>query len=329
MKYVFGPVPSRRLGRSLGIDPTPASELSDKPRERPVSPAIPRKICNWNCVYCQLGRTRPFATTRTRFFCPSAMFEELEGVLASESGDAADWITFVGSGEPTLNRDLGTLIRGVKSMSEKPVAVITNGSLLSLPEVRRELSKADAVLPTLDAGTPDLFRRVNRPPADLTFRRHLGGLMSFREIFSGNLWLEIMLIEGLNDDAEALSDIAKAIAEIRPDEVHLVLPTRPPAEPWVRPTSAEGVLRAQAILGTAAPVTHPDQRYGEFGATSETDPETAAAEILSRHPMTDEELRKALSAWGACSPDDVIRSLEASGNAVAVERYGVKFWRGP
>lgn len=139
MKYVFGPVPSRRLGKSLGID------------------TIPLKTCNWNCVYCQLGRTIPLNNKRSEYFPSDAILTELEQALASHSSGEIDWVTFVGSGEPTLHSGLGRLIRQVKTRTDLPVAVITNGSLFYLPEVRQDIGVADAVLPTLDAGTAELY----------------------------------------------------------------------------------------------------------------------------------------------------------------------------
>jgi len=128
------------------------------------------------------------------------MYEELRATLHSESAEDIDWITFVGSGEPTLNRDLGTMIKVVKTITSLPVAVITNGSLLSLSEVREDLSAADAVLPTLDAGSAALFRRINRPHPDFDFERHVEGLVAFGSEFTERLWLEVMLIAGINDD---------------------------------------------------------------------------------------------------------------------------------
>ena len=145
MRYVFGPVPSRRLGQSLGIDP------------------IPSKTCNWNCVYCQLGRTSPMTNERRDYFPPSAIVEDvLAAVEAHEPGEI-DWVTFVGSGEPTLHASLGAMIREIKAATEIPVAVLTNGALLYRPDIREELTSADAVLPSLDAGSGALHRQINRP----------------------------------------------------------------------------------------------------------------------------------------------------------------------
>ncbi len=327
MKYIFGPVPSRRLGRSLGIDPTPASTSRIPPRAG-TSPRT-RKICNWNCVYCQLGPTRPFTMSRATFFPVPDMLVELRDALGSVPPREIDWITFVGSGEPTLNLDLGAMLRGVKAMTDIPIAVITNGSLLSSPAVRKDISLADAILPTLDAGNAHLFHRINRPPSRFGFEDHVNGLISTRKEFSGKLWLEVMLIAGLNDGEAALWELAAAMARVRPDQIHILLPNRPPAENWVLPADEEGLLRASSILGEIAPVLHPHEERGAFDIGHETDPLDAAAAILARHPMSDQELRIALARRGVIDTDAAMRSLLDSGRAVEVRRFGRRFWRHP
>ncbi|HCO48872.1 MAG TPA: radical SAM protein [Spirochaetaceae bacterium] len=329
MKYIFGPVPSRRLGRSLGIDPTPATPSGTSNQDGPGTSPAQGKICNWNCVYCQLGHTRPYTKSRSTFYPPEAMFAELRESLQTESSNNIDWITFVGSGEPTLNQDLGAMIRGVKTMTALPVAVITNGSLLSLPEVREALSIADAVLPTLDAGSATLFRRINRPHPDFGFERHIKGLIEFGREYPGRLWLEVMLIAGLNDDEASLECLAATIAQIGPDEVHLVLPTRPPVESWVRPSGEEGIARAQRILGRAVPVLLPLKEYGGFSAGGESDPSAAAAAILRRHPMSDKELREFFRHCGVADAESAISDLQTAGKAIEIVRGGVRFWRAP
>jgi wyosine [tRNA(Phe)-imidazoG37] synthetase (radical SAM superfamily) len=217
MQYVFGPVPSRRLGQSLGID------------------TIPLKTCNWNCVYCQLGRTQPVVNERREYIPRAEIIAQVRQALASHAADEIDWVTFVGSGEPTLHSGIGWLIREVKQLTDHPVAVITNGSLLYLPEVREELAAADAVLPTLDAGTAELYRRINRPHPEVTFGRLTDGLIAFRQGYQGCMWLEVMLVHGLNDVEQALHQLATVLRRIGPDEVHINLPTRPSAETWVQP----------------------------------------------------------------------------------------------
>lgn len=306
MKYVFGPVPSRRLGQSLGID------------------TIPLKTCNWNCVYCQLGRTVPLTNQRREYFPRQDILAEVECALAAHETGGIDWVTFVGSGEPTLHVGLGWLIRGVKTRTDLPVAVITNGALLYLPEVRASLSWADAVLPTLDAGTPDLYRRLNRPHPEVSFASYVAGLRSFSWAYTGRLWVEVMLVAGLNDTEEALRAISRTLHGLRVDEVHLNLPTRPPAETWVRPADEAGLLRARALLGEVATVVHPAS--GAFDLSGCDSLVEAVIGIITRHPMREDELIRTLQRWSSDEVTGTLVALEASGRAQIVERYGVRFW---
>ena len=306
MTYVYGPIPSRRLGKSLGID------------------TIPLKTCNWNCVYCQLGRTRPVVNQRKEFFPPEAILSEVQDVLAAHEPGEIDWVTFVGSGEPCLHAGTGQLLRGVKSLTDLPVAVITNGSLLYLPEVREELSAADAVLPSLDAGNAKLYRKINRPHPQFTFARLLEGLIAFRTQYTGRLWVEVMLVRGLNDTEEELTEIAEILREIGPDEVHLNVPTRPPAEIWIKPPDEEGLLRAMAILGDIAHVVHPVE--GLFDLGDETDIIDAVLGIITRHPMRQDELERTLRRWSPGEVEVALDELSASGRAQVLERVGTSFW---
>ncbi len=306
MKYVFGPVPSRRLGQSLGIDP------------------VPLKTCNWNCVYCQLGRTRPLTHTRREYAQPAEILAEARQALQENPAGTIDWVTFVGSGEACLISGLGELIRGLKAFTSLPVAVITNGSLLYLPKVRAELCAADAVLPSLDAGTPGLYRRINRPHPQATFQRLVDGLIAFRKEYRRQLWLEVMLVRGLNDTEEALRAIAALLERIRPDQVHLVLPTRPPAEPWVEPPDAEGLMRAQAILGQAARVITP--AHGAVVLAPGTDLAESLLNIITRHPLCEDELPEMLGQERAREALAALEELRERKQAQVVERHGLRFW---
>jgi wyosine [tRNA(Phe)-imidazoG37] synthetase (radical SAM superfamily) len=306
MNYVFGPVPSRRLGQSLGID------------------TIPLKTCNWNCVYCQLGRSVPLTNVRREYFPRADILAEVGQALAASPPGAIDWVTFVGSGEPTLHSGIGWLIQKVKALTSLPVAVITNGSLLYLPEVRVELSTADAVLPTLDAGNPRLYRKINRPHPKIAFERLMEGLSAFRHEYRGQLWVEVMLVRGLNDTVEALREIAATLLTIHPDQVHINLPTRPPAELWVQPPDEEGLLRARAFLGDVARVVHPAE--GDFDLSGYKDVVDAVVAVITRHPMREEELTHALERWSPGQVQEALQALHLSGRAQVVERYGCRFW---
>jgi wyosine [tRNA(Phe)-imidazoG37] synthetase (radical SAM superfamily) len=306
MKQVFGPVPSRRLGQSLGIDP------------------IPLKTCNWNCVYCQLGRTRPVTNDRRTFFKKEVILEQVKEALEAHAPGEIDWITFVGSGETTLQAGLGEMISGIKEMTDIPVAVITNGSLLFMPEVRQELMAADAVLPSLDVGNPALYRRINRPYPALTFERLIEGLKTFRNEYQGKFWIEVMLIQGVNDDEKSLREIAAYLEEIGPDEVHILQPTRPPAETWVKPPDKEGLLRAHAILGKVAKIILPAE--GSFDLSGDENLVEAIMAIITRHPMKESELNEALSKWSNEDVRETLGQLAESGRAQIVTRQEVRFW---
>jgi wyosine [tRNA(Phe)-imidazoG37] synthetase (radical SAM superfamily) len=308
MKYVYGPIPSRRLGQSLGIDP------------------IPLKTCNWNCVYCQLGRTTPLTNERRDYVSPAAILDEVRVALAAHAASTIDWVSFVGSGEPTLHASLGAMIRQVKAMTAIPVAVITNGALLYRPEVRAELLPADAVMPTLPAGTAALYRKIVRPWPELSFERLLDGLIAFRREYAGKLWIEVMLIGGLNDTFTALQDLALAVRRIAPDAIHLTLPERPPAEPWVRPPDDEALLRATAILGATARVVSP--AHGHLDMAGYDNVLDAVVDVITRHPIREADLVDELERWAPGQVQAALDDLAASGRAQVVTRYGQHFWSG-
>ncbi len=304
---MFGPVPSRRLGRSLGID------------------TVPLKTCNWNCVYCQLGRSQPMTNERKEYVPREVILAEFRNTLSRLRACEMDWVTFVASGEPALHAGLGALIRGVKDLTDRPVAVITNGSLLSRPEVREEMGAADAVLPTLDAGSAELQRRINRPHPALRYEEHVEGLRVFRQSYAGKLWIEVMLVRGLNDGEAELRELASVLRSIRPDRIHLLVPTRPPAESWVEPPDEEGLMRAAALLGDVTSLLHPAE--GEFDLGEVGDVVEAVLTVITRHPMREDQLTAAL---GRHVPGEEVRrilaDLLASGRVQVVERYGHRFF---
>jgi wyosine [tRNA(Phe)-imidazoG37] synthetase (radical SAM superfamily) len=306
MKYIFGPVPSRRLGSSLGIDP------------------IPLKTCNWNCVYCQLGRTIPLTNERKEYVPRREIVAEVRQALSMQPPGAIDWVTFVGSGEPTLHSGLGRLIREVKTLTNLPIAVITNGALLYLPEVREELALADAVLPSLDAGNSRLYLKVNRPWPKLTFDRLLEGLIAFRQEYPGQLWVEVMLVKDLNDSEDALQEIASALELIHPNQVHLNQPVRPPCESWVQPLDKSGMERAQAILGAVVPMVSPE--HIRSVVASSNDLESTILSVITRHPMHEEELCVTLRRWSTSEVHHALQALQAVQKAQVIDRFGQRFW---
>ncbi len=273
--FTYGPVPSRRLGRSLGVS------------------LIPRKTCDYSCVYCQLGSTRQTRIHRESFYPREDILKEIESKLTA---GAPDFITLVGDGEPTLSADLGWLVEKCKSLWPFKVAVITNGSLLFLPEVRDSLLMADVVMPSLDAGDSETFRKVNRPHPELEFEKIVAGLIEFRKGFKGDLRLEVMLVRGVNDSEASLRKIQGLARLIAPDKVDVAVPIRPPAEPWVTPLEPSAILRAQNILKSAETMLRPEKgrfEFAGFGTVRE-----AIIGLASRHPLRWDQAKEIESAFG-------------------------------
>jgi len=306
---LYGPVPSWRLGRSLGIDP------------------IPLKTCNWNCVYCQLGRTQPLTCRRDNYVLPGMVAMQIRGFFEIHSVDDVDWLTFVGAGEPLLHAQIGRMIRDAVALTDLPVAVITNGSLLYRPEVRREVSAAQAVLPSLDAGTAELYRRLNRPHPEVTFQRHVDGLTAFRQEYRGHLWIEVMLVRGLNDTEQALEQIARLLRRIHPDEIHINTPTRSPAEPWVQGPDRERIMQAAAHLDRVAPVRMASPTTnGSFNLSGCDSVVDGIVGIITRHPMSEEELERELGRWAPGHVQEVLAKLADGGRTRVVVRDNKRFW---
>lgn len=314
--YLFGPVPSRRLGRSLGVD------------------LVPLKTCSFNCVYCQLGPTAHPTTKRDDYAPADAIVEELKRWL-EESGEA-DRITLAGSGEPTLHKDLQKIVRAVQDLlasharayPEKPAlrsAILTNGSLLHLPEVREALLPLDMVKVTLSAGDAITWQRLHRPAADLTLEKVIQGLQRFRAAYTGEIWLEVMLLQGINTDPAQVRLIAEMCKDVRPDRVQLNTCVRPPAEADARPVSPED-MRAFAQY-----FRPPAEVVASFtgGALHDFEADEAAIlALVSRHPATVTEIA---GFFGQSHPV-ILKHLEHLGakGKVIVERQGDRvFYRSP
>jgi len=229
-KYLYGPVPSRRLGRSLGVD------------------IVPFKLCSLDCIYCQLGSTTEETIERKSYVPVKAVLAELKAELAK--GLEADFVSISGSGEPTLNSRLGELIEGIKKITDIPVAILTNGTLFYRPDVRSDCVKADVVLPSLDAGDEQIFQKINRPHKDISIKKLIDGLSEFRKEFTGQIWLEVFLVEGLNTDIGQITKIKAAIDRIRPDKVQLNTAVRPTANTNIKRLKAE---KLQAIATQIGP----------------------------------------------------------------------------
>lgn len=229
---VFGPVRSRRLGASLGID------------------CVPFKTCNYDCIYCELGKTPGTVNLIETDFSVSEILDEVAAAL--DQVDRPDYLTLAGAGEPTLYGALDELIAGLKDLADIPVALLTNGALFYRRDVRRAASRADLVVPSLDAGNARTFAAVNRPHPDIPFHKMAEGLCFFRKEFTGTLWLEILLVDGINTSAAERADIKVHADRIAPDLIHLNTVDRRPAESFARRVPPERMKEIAECFGARA-----------------------------------------------------------------------------
>ena len=305
MKYVFGPVPSRRLGRSLGISP------------------IPPKTCNYSCVYCQLGRTTNFTNKRLMFFPPDEIIEEVKAALEKEK--KIDFITIVGDGEPTLYLGLRQLIQGIKNITRIPIAIITNGALLYQDVVRKDLLDADVVMPTFDAPNETLFRMINRPHKDITLEKLIEGLKIFRTEYKGEIWLEVMIIKEKNSNLQTISQIKDIIRDFKADKIYINVPIRPPAESWVEIPSSFDLHEAQKILN-AENIAHYEEILIE-SVNKEASSDEIILEITERHPLREDQI---LSLFPNLTEKEVLKTLKEMKKNQKIEDiiYNKrKFWK--
>jgi wyosine [tRNA(Phe)-imidazoG37] synthetase (radical SAM superfamily) len=233
-KFTFGPVPSRRLGFSLGVD------------------IIPGKYCSFDCIYCQLGKTTQKEVERRSFSDPDLIVKEV--LKRTEEGRRTDFITLSGSGEPTLSADIGEIIRAMKRRTSTPVAVITNGSLLFREDVVSEIGPADVVLPSLDATGDAGFELINRPHPALSFDQLVEGLRMFRRAYKGKIWLEIMLIKDINNGVEYLAIFKQIVSRLGVDRVQLNTVVRPPLEEKAQGLDGEELLSAAGAIGSGCEI---------------------------------------------------------------------------
>jgi len=272
-KYVFGPVPSRRLGRSLGVD------------------LVPYKTCTFDCIYCDLGRTTHKTISRGFFVSPEEIQRELELTLPTLQRKP-DYITLSGSGEPTLNQNMGDIIHSIKRVTSIPLAVLTNGSLLYIEDVRRELMEADVVLPSLDAVNPLTFECVNRPHLSLKIEEIISGLIRLRNQYRGQIWLEIVFCRGVNDEAQEISKFKEVIERIQPDRVQLNTPVRPPAEEFAYPLTPDQLEEIRKKLGEKAEII--SEFAAPLGAELDSVKDTEILNLIKRRPCTTEDISKGL-----------------------------------
>jgi wyosine [tRNA(Phe)-imidazoG37] synthetase (radical SAM superfamily) len=303
----FGPVPSRRLGRSLGIN------------------NIPPKVCTYFCAYCQVGRTLQKEVERHQFYRPAEILDEVRKKVKNsrELGQAIDFLTFVPDGEPTLDVNFGQEIEMLKPLGIR-IAAISNSSLIWDGGVREELGKADWVSLKVDATLKTAWRRINRPHCALKLESILEGILDFSRSYKGVLATETMLVRDVNDGERSLEMIADFLAQVRPAKVYISVPTRPPAEEWVMPPSEESINLAYQIFSRKLEQVELLLGYeGDiFDFTSDVEQDLLG--ITAVHPMREEAVRKFLEQAGR-SWDVIQRMIDAS-QLVETEYDGKKFY---
>ena len=304
VRHVYGPVPSRRLGRSLGVD------------------LVPFKTCSYDCVYCQLGRTTCKTVERREWVAIEEVKSELDVALAAPT--EPDFVTLSGSGEPTLNSGIGELIRWLKRRTRVPVAVLTNSSLLWLPEVCEALAEADLVVPSLDAADSASFRYANRPHPSIGFELMLEGLVAFARSYRGRLWLEVLLLDGVTGIPEEVSAIARLARRIGPERVDLGTVTRPPAEDFALPVPRPKLLRLRHLFEPPAVVA--PERAPSAARADQAAGAARVLELLGRRPCTLRDLAVGLGA----PENEVLKALARLQWAQLVrhdQRGGERFYR--
>lgn len=302
-KFIYGPIPSRRLGKSLGVSP------------------IPKKACNYACIYCQLGQTQHMTNRRQMFFEVEEILKEVEAVLQTDID--FDVITVVGEGEPTLYLGLEDLLKGIKAMTDKPLAVITNSGLMYLPEVRQALMSADIVLPSIDGYKAENFKKINRPYGKINFSEMAEGLNIFSKAYPGQLWAEIMLMKGINDSEDDFEAYKQVLEQLRYDRLYLNTPIRPPAEQSVEVISDEAMEKAVDKLGgIAINLMATNGFYSEI-----EDDYQAILSIIKRHPMNQFELNHFLESRGCQTQANLICQLEADPQIQMIVYKGYRTYR--
>ena len=319
LPFVFGPVYSSRLGVSLGVSP-----LSDG--------RTTYKKCNYNCIYCQLGPSRTLINHREEFAPLNDLLEQLKEALRAISRDniSLDTVTIVPEGEPLLYSRLGELISKTKGLisafgMNSKLAVITNGSLLYLREVRQELRDADIVLPSLDAANEMTFRRVNRPHRMLEHRKLVEGLKAFRKEYQGEIWLEVMVLEGINDSDEHVTALSNLIKEISPDMVNVNTPTRPPLKEGIRAPGINRLRSIEKVLSSRrSKKPKPESINSPLKDVFGLKPSILA--LIARHPMSVPELSFVFNEPQG-KIKDTLKELIAEGKAIRFYRGGREYYR--
>ena len=265
---------------------------------------VPYKTCSYDCIYCQLGRTTDQTVKRRSFVSVDSVMNQIVEIVNQNSD--IDYITFSGSGEPTLSQDLSRMIERAKSLTQIPVAVLTNGSLLWDSEVRKDLSGADLVVPSLDAVSDEVFRRVNRPVGGLDVKKVLRGIKDFCSEFTERVYLEIMLVKGINDSEEEIKKLDRFIGELKLDKIQLNTVVRPPGDPEARPLGPEDLLAIKALFDPSLPIEIVADFDRMTSKAYHKDLERAILDLLERRPTRKDEMATALGVH----PNEIAKYLQ-------------------
>ncbi|MCD4785775.1 MAG: radical SAM protein [Candidatus Eremiobacteraeota bacterium] len=287
-KTLFGPVASRRLGRSLGVD------------------LVPYKVCSYNCIYCQLGETTDLTIDRKTYQPTRLIYNEIMDFLkTSDSSRETDIISLAGSGEPTLAKNCGQVIRWIRDITPIPMAVLTNGSMLWREEVREDLISADIVLPSIDAVTDEVFQRINRPAPALSIEKILDGIEKFSKIFNGRLFPEVMVIEGFNDHDGEIKKIIQYLRKLNPDRVHLNVVERPGTDKDVKSPRADRMKEIASMFPMEIPVDIVGKSPHIFTPGDRKNIEEKILSHLARRPAVPGDLAAGLGV----SPEVITNAL--------------------
>lgn len=318
MKYLFGPVFSRRLGHSLGID------------------LLPPKICSLNCIYCEVGPTTELTCERKEYVPTEDILREIDQFLAQDRGvRPVDVFTLTAMGEPTLHTGLGKIISYLKEKTNKPVAVLTNGTLFGDSQVRTELGAADIVIPSLDSARQESFERVNQPAQAVDLQQVIAGLALFCREFHGEVWLEILLVRDVNDSIEDLLALQQAVRMIRPARVQLNTVARPPMDGRARPVTREKMQQAAAMLADGfagrvdilVDVQAMEQKKDRGQVPPQRDLAKEIEAMLRRRPCPLEEIDRALHVQDLQLTGECVQKLIDAGRIEKTSHNGKEFYQ--
>ncbi len=305
-KHVYGPVPSRRLGVSLGIDP------------------VPLKVCSFNCVYCEVAKTTLLTTERKEYVPANEILSEVKSFLSDYNGPSIDYITFSGSGEPTLNSKIGYMIKEIKKITDIPVAVLTNSTLLYRTDVREEIENADLIKCTLDAADNKYLKRVNQPAPNVDIKNIINGIKALRKEYKGKIYIEVMIVKGVNDTDENYVQLKNVLKDLNANKIQINTVVRPPAFGFARPLSDDELKHALEIINNGAEIIKPFNR--KTNKAYREDLEQSIMNSIKIRPQTIDDMEESFGVHR----DEILKYLELlekEGKVIEILLKGKKFYK--